>query len=229
VIAAECARQGTALWRVTPAGGDGEVRVCGEGDELSILTPACTYEGLRLAMLGRHQRLNAACAVAAIDALAEQAVAHVPPEAVAAGLASVRVPGRLERVADDPVTVLDGAHNADAARALAAALPELFSGQRPILLLGILGDKDVAAMVAALAPLAAAVVVTEPPWAGRTGKAGEVARAARDYVDEVALDEDVARALALAQRRARELGAPLVVAGSLILVGEVRRLLMGVS
>jgi folylpolyglutamate synthase/dihydropteroate synthase len=45
----------------------------------------------------------------------------------------------------------------------------------------------------------------------------------------VALDEDVAQALALAQRRARELGAPLVVAGSLILVGEVRRLLMGVS
>jgi folylpolyglutamate synthase/dihydropteroate synthase len=84
-------------------------------------------------------------------------------------------------------------------------------------------------MVAALAPLAAAVVVTEPPWAGRTGKASEVVRAARDHVDEVALDEDVARALALAQRRACELGAPLVVAGSLILVGEVRRLLARTS
>jgi len=229
VIAAECARQGTALWRVTAATGDGEVRVGAAGDDLSISTPTHTYKGLRLAMLGRHQRLNAACAVAAIDALAEQAVAYVPPEAVAAGLAHVRVPGRLERVADSPVTVLDGAHNTDAARALAAALPEIFPGQRPVLLLGILGDKDVAAMVAALAPLAGAVIVTEPPWAGRTGEAAEVAHAARDYVDEVALDEEVARALALAQGRARALGTPLVVAGSLILVGEVRRLLAGTS
>jgi dihydrofolate synthase/folylpolyglutamate synthase len=96
-----------------------------------------------------------------------------------------------------------------------------------VLLLGILADKDVAAMVAALAPLARAVVVTEPPWEGRMGQAHAVAHAAERYLPDVIVVSEVGAAFAAAQQRARELGGPLVVTGSLILVGAVRALVHG--
>jgi dihydrofolate synthase/folylpolyglutamate synthase len=221
VIAAECTRQGATLWRVTP-GGDGEVRFTGDEAGLCIATPTHTHGGLRLGLRGRHQHANAACAVAAVDALEALGIVRVAGDAVSRGLAAAYVPGRLEQAADDPVTLLDGAHNPDAARALAATLRALFPGQPLVLLLGILADKDVAAMVAALAPLARAVVVTEPPWEGRMGQAHAVAHAAERYLPDVIVVSEVGAAFAAAQQRARELGGPLVVTGSLILVGAVR-------
>ena len=220
-IATECARQGATLWRATP-GGDGEVRFAGDEAGLCIATPARTHSRLRLGLRGRHQHANAACAVAAVDALQALGIVRVAGDAVSRGLAAAYVPGRLEQVADDPVTLLDGAHNPDAARALAATLCELFPGQPLVLLLGILADKDIAAMVEALAPLARAVVVTEPPWEGRMGQAHAVAHAAERYLPDVILVPAVGAAFTAAQRRARDLGGPLVVAGSLILVGTVR-------
>jgi dihydrofolate synthase/folylpolyglutamate synthase len=98
-----------------------------------------------------------------------------------------------------------------------------------VLLLGILADKDIAAMVEALAPLARAVVVTEPPWEGRMGQAHDVAHAAERYLHDVIVVPDVRAAFNAAHQRARDLGGPLVVAGSLILVGTVRALVHGPS
>jgi len=146
------------------------------------------------------------------------------------GLAETRMPGRLEWIAGDPPALLDGAHTPDAARALAAALREILPQApeaRPVLLLGILGDKDIPAMVGALAPLAGAVVVTEPPWERRAGAAAIVAAEVRRYLPApaVTLVPDPAMALAQAREAARSRGAPLVVTGSLILVGAARSLL----
>ncbi len=63
-------------------------------------------------MGGAHQRLNAACAVGAIDALTSQTGLTVLDEAVVAGLASARIAGRIERIPGRPELLLDGAHNA---------------------------------------------------------------------------------------------------------------------
>ena len=263
VIAKECAAQGAALWTVasetpgtseTPGmsemleslkAGEGDaagslVRYSGNGGQLRIATPTHVYDDLRLSLLGRHQYANAACAVAAIDALSALGIVRVEPTAVRAGLSTARVLGRLEQVADDPPTWLDGAHNPDAARTLAAALRELFPRRRLVLLLGILGDKDLQAMVDALAPLAHDVVVTEPPWAARSGQSSEVARLAAAHVppSRIAVIPDVPTALRHAQhlaRDTRDIGrggdgradATVIVTGSLILVGAVRGLISG--
>ena len=230
VIADECARQHATLWRVTPAEGDGDVRYAATDAGLRVVTPAHTYEDLHLGLLGRHQWANAACAVGAVDALGVRAVARVGEDAVRRGLAETRMPGRLEWIGGDPPALLDGAHTPDAARALAAALREILPQNpetRPVLLLGILGDKDIPAMVGALAPLAGAVVVTEPPWERRAGAAVRVAAEVRRYLPapDVTLVPDPATALAQAQEVARSRGVPLVVTGSLILVGAARSLL----
>ena len=76
------------------------------------------------------------------------------------GLRRVEWPGRLEIVSREPLVVVDGAHNGDSARKLAAALEEEFLYRRLLLVLGTSADKDLEGIVSALAPAASAVVAT---------------------------------------------------------------------
>ena len=123
----------------------------------------------------------------------------------------------------DPPLLLDGAHNPSGARALGAYL----RGRGPfVLLFGVMADKDVRGLARELFPRAAAVVLTRPRGR-RAASPRTIARHAPRLAR--ALHEEVRprRALALARRLAREAGPgiPVVVAGSLYLVGEVKALL----
>ncbi len=100
------------------------------------------------ALAGGMQLGNAATALAMIEA-AEPSVL-VPDEAVREGLTTVRLPGRFQVIAGDPEWILDVAHNADAARALAASLAARPGRGRTVAVCGILGDKDIGAIVRAL-------------------------------------------------------------------------------
>lgn len=104
----------------------------------------------RLAMPGRHQYVNAACAVAALWTLRERL--PVSMNALRAGLAAARQPGRFQVVGRQPLRILDVAHNPHAARALAANLADLPPGGRVIAVCAMLADKDVAAVVQTLRP-----------------------------------------------------------------------------
>ena len=98
---------------------------------------------------GPFQRRNFALAEAAAGEFLGRA-----PEAAAleSALAETRIPGRLDVVAGDPLTVHDGAHNPAGAQALAEALPEVLGGHRPVVLVAsVLDDKDAAGMLGALA------------------------------------------------------------------------------
>jgi dihydrofolate synthase/folylpolyglutamate synthase len=226
VIGAVCERQRATLWRV---GEDAEIRIMPDGSDIdatvSIQTPVRAHHGLRLGLMGAHQLRNAACAVGAIDALTVRTGITVPPTAVARGLEMSRIPGRLELIDGPPQVLLDGAHNAAGAESLAVALQTLFRGRRVILLLGILGDKDLKTITGLLSPLAAAIVVSEPPWKSRAGFAGAVAAEARRYRDRVEELDDPAAAWQRACDQAEQ-GDLIVVAGSLYLVGAVRDLLV---
>jgi dihydrofolate synthase/folylpolyglutamate synthase len=81
-------------------------------------------------------------------------------DATARAAAEVSVPGRLQVVARDPLTILDGAHNPSGMRALVAALPEV-AGERPLTgVIAVLDDKDATGMLAELAPALDRVVFT---------------------------------------------------------------------
>ena len=101
-----------------------------------------------LAMPGRHQYANAACAVAALSTLHTRL--PVSMNALRAGLASARQPGRFQIIGRQPLQVIDVAHNPHAARALAANLADLPPGGRVIAVCAMLADKDVAAVAHAL-------------------------------------------------------------------------------
>ena len=99
----------------------------------------------------------------------------VPEAAVRAGLAVAQWPGRFQVIGAGPRLVLDGAHNAGGARALAASLAAYFPGERPTFVIGIYRDKDVAAILGVLAPLAGRLIVTAAANAAR-GVAGGAGR-----------------------------------------------------
>ncbi|HMG20834.1 MAG TPA: Mur ligase family protein [Kofleriaceae bacterium] len=175
---------------------------------------------------GAHQRRNAAAAIAAVDALG------LP--VVASALAAVRHPGRFE-VIEPPATpagvpriILDGAHNPHGAAALAEALRE--RGERPVLVVAASADKDVAAIARALAPAVRAVVATRyqqdramDPAALAAAFAAALGALGASTASAVASAPDLAAALAIAAAHR----APIVIAGSLFLVGEARALLLG--
>ncbi|HWC32258.1 MAG TPA: Mur ligase family protein [Actinomycetota bacterium] len=127
------------------------------GQRLAIQGLEAEYPDLLLPLHGEHQAENAAAAVAAGESLLGRALDE---GTLRDALADAAAPGRLETVARHPLVVLDGAHNVDAAGALAAAIGEALVWRRLHLVVGILETKDAEGIVAALAPRADAAYAT---------------------------------------------------------------------
>jgi dihydrofolate synthase/folylpolyglutamate synthase len=171
---------------------------------------------------GRHQRRNAAAAIAAVRALGLPVLAGV--------LASVSHPGRFEVIgppwAPSGVArvILDGAHNPHGAAALADALRE--RGERPVLIVSVSADKDTAAIAHALAPVVRGVIATRY----QQDRAMDPAQLAAVFSRVPGAPSEFATAapdLRAALAAAAVAGLPILIAGSLFLVGEARTLLLG--
>jgi dihydrofolate synthase / folylpolyglutamate synthase len=183
-------------------------------DTLDLRTPAGEYRGLR-PLPGEHQRANLLVAVRLLEA-ARAAGVPVDLAAVPAGVAATEWPGRLQHLPGDPPLLLDGAHNAAGARALAAYLR---GRGEVVLLFGAMADKDISEMAETLFPLARAVVLTRVGME-RAADPDELAQRAGPHGTAALRESDIARALARARSLARP-DATVVVAGSLYLVGAV--------
>ncbi|MCS7066501.1 MAG: hypothetical protein NZL85_09580, partial [Fimbriimonadales bacterium] len=113
-------------------------------------------------LMGGYQRHNVACAVGAALCLREQGYA-IPDEAIERGVARAWLPGRMQVVGESPLVVLDGAHNPDAAAALARTLQQVFKYRRLILVFGMLRPHEPRAVLHHLLPLAERVIFTRAP------------------------------------------------------------------
>lgn len=183
------------------------------------------YAGLTISLLGPYQVTNATLALAALECLRASGMV-VSEQAVRAGLDQASWAGRLERVAERPDLYLDGAHNPASARMLAAAIRELKRDyQKLILVIGVLGDKDVRGIIGEIVPLADSVVVTRPEY----GRALDVAVLAAE-IRHLHPTAETAATVGIAIKKAREKAGPddlVLVAGSLYVVGEARAALLG--
>ena len=117
------------------------------------------HDWMELSLLGDHQAANAAVALATVEVLRGQGW-HVGEAAVAAGLAGVRWPARMEVVGRRPLVVLDCAHNVASAEALVETLRSSFPPSRRWLIFAGSGDKDLSGMLRVLAPHFAHVFLT---------------------------------------------------------------------
>lgn len=182
-----------------------------------------TYEDIVLPLHGRYQLVNLANAVAATEALLGR---KLDVESVRDAAAATTMPGRMEPLASSPLVMVDGAHNADGMTMLAESLEEEYPTTRWQLVLGVMGDKNVEAMVETLAPLIDGIVVTAPE-SERAIPPAELGLRVQELVDvPVLVADQVGHALDMARAEAGSDGAVLV-SGSLYLVGEVRQLLAG--
>ena len=116
-------------------------------------------EDLRLPLLGAHQVVNAATAVAVLVQLERDGLA-ISEWALREGLRAVRWPGRLEILSREPLIVVDGAHNGDSARKLIAALRALGDSRRLIIIVGGSPDHLTSDLLGALLPEAARAIAT---------------------------------------------------------------------
>ena len=156
---------------------------------------------------GQFQRWNFAVAAAAAEAFVEE------PVALEQAAAEIRVPGRLETIADSPLTLIDSAHNPDGARALAEAL----EGQRFTGVVAILDDKDAAAMLKELLPLFDHVVFTRSANPRSLSPATLQSLATQLDGPPSEIVPDPKEAL----ERARQLGAAVLATGSIYLIADL--------
>ena len=189
------------------------------------------YRGLKwrlidliVALRGRHQKRNAALALAGLEIATRDF--PVPEAALREGLKTVRWPGRFEIVQDHPAIVLDGAHNGEGVRALIEELENFREQRRVKLLFASMEDKDWRLMLESLSEVVDEIVLTRvnmgrcaDPFYLASQLGGNVAhraignaRSALDYVLDGADSNDV-----------------ILIAGSLYLIGEIRPIVQEIA
>jgi dihydrofolate synthase / folylpolyglutamate synthase len=227
-VGAEVARSGMefgVLAREVAVGGQ-HLRLQGLGGE---------YDDVYLPLFGEHQAANASLALASVEAFFGAGAARkLDIDAVRDAFASVRVPGRLERLRVAPTVVVDAAHNPHGARAAATAVRDEFSFRRLIGVVAILGDKDAEGILSALEPVLDEVVITAvaSPRAMDADELGSLAVGffgADRVVVETRMDAALETAIGLAEEtddaETPVAGAGVLVVGSVVAAGEARTLL----
>jgi dihydrofolate synthase/folylpolyglutamate synthase len=230
-ILQRCRKLGVSLRRAGPRQPyRAELREQGwDGIVVDAVTPRHELNGLRVGLLGAHQADNAAVTLALLDALAERGDRGgrplvIPEEAIRRGLAAARWPGRLEMLDGARIglgrVLLDGAHNPAGAAALTRSLRAL-GIRRPTIVFGAMRGKRVPDVLRALAPLRPRFVFTQVDDPGAHDPTS-LARAWRRITGNTGATAPTPREALL-----RANGDPIVVAGSLYLVGAVRALITG--
>jgi len=216
VIQAVAAERGAML--VQPAARDVYYEMTAGRAKLTIDTERHRYGPMLLALRGEHQVGNAAVAAGVLEALSGQDV-HVPISAVVEGFETVNWPARLQlfQLAGGERVLLDAAHNPEGARSLRSYLAT-WHPEYPVLVVGVMRDKDADAILRELLPVTSAVIATAADTA-RAMPATELAARVRalDRDRAITVSADVRGALdaALAQSRT------VCVAGSIFLAGAV--------
>ncbi|SHO44369.1 dihydrofolate synthase / folylpolyglutamate synthase [Desulfopila aestuarii DSM 18488] len=197
---------------------------------------------LQCSMRGAYQRENASLVIAVLELLKQYGYS-VPENSLREGLASVAWPGRLEYIVLDRDSrqrfataseggdnvvryLLDGAHNPAGVKNLAMTLSEEYDYRKLIMVWGAMIDKDIAAGLNSMLPLVDTFILTRPDGERSAEPEQLLACLPESARDKGVLVRDVAEALREAEKRAAREDM-VVVAGSLYLVGAVRKLLVG--
>ncbi len=189
------------------------------GQEVSIESTSNSYGKVRLPLVGKHQIENCAHVVAIVETIAEIACLDIPPEAVKAGLESVRWPGRFEVISRDPDMVLDVAHNPGAAKVLASTLKEVLKKRPVCLVVGMCNDKDEKGFLAEFTGLAKKCWAV-PLQTERSTDASVIAGAGKALGLDIKVST-VKDALKEAKDWAVSENGVICVAGSFFLISEV--------
>lgn len=177
---------------------------------------------IKLALLGKHQLINAATAVMAIQNLQQRGVL-IQKKHILKGLSKVVWKGRIQVIKNEPLVVLDGAHNIDGISRLKESIKIHFKYNRLILILGILADKEVEKMVKIIAE-DAFKVITVSPHNDRAENAEALCDIVKNYNNKSEAEMDYKRAFEKAASYYRK-GDMILICGSLYMIGDMIRII----
>ncbi len=219
-IAAACRKQGAKLIRV---GRDITYQSLGFDDtqqSLIVNGRLGNYE-FTIPLLGQYQLDNAATAVAALEVLIEKGN-KIPLQSIIQGMKEVSWEGRLQILNRRPLVVVDGAHNQDSAQKLRQALGQYFKFDKAILIIGMSSDKDLAGIVAELAPVFQKVIVTRSTHPRAMATAPIAAEFKRHGIEAQQVD-DISVALPLALSLAAEKDMICVTGSLFVAAGAIEQ------
>lgn len=170
------------------------------------------YSCLQLSLLGAYQVENGMCVVRTLEVLAGLGF-PVGESTLREGLRTTIWPGRFEVISRKPLFVMDGAHNADAAKKLRQTLELGFTNYRIIYIIGVLRDKEHEKILKCLLPLAE-MVYTVTPDSPRALSGEELCREAGKFHGDVSFAGSVRNALELALAKAKEWEGSVEAAGT---------------
>jgi dihydrofolate synthase/folylpolyglutamate synthase len=204
---------------------DRDYRVTRDADgTFAVRTPHSRYEGLKLPLLGEHQRYNAGMAITMSEIAARRLGLAMTQDTVRQALAGLVWPGRVEVWSERPPVVIDAAHNAASARALVEAVRERWPGEKAVVVFAIAQHKDGEGVIEELAKIAREFVVTtiDSPRSTPVEELGAAVKAKTGVPTRVVAERPEAL------RVGRELadGGLLVITGSFYLAGELREILV---
>lgn len=182
-----------------------------------------TYKDIKISMLGEYQIYNAALALVTLLELRDEDLISITDDEIRKGFSKTKWKGRLEVLRRNPTFLIDGGHNLQGVKTLAEGL-KMFKYNRLILGIGILKDKDVEHMVEILAPLADEVIITEVDMP-RKMEAESLEKIVKKQNDSTRVEKDIEKAINKAFELASEEDL-IVFAGSLYLIGDVRKIFM---
>lgn len=189
-------------------------------DRFDYSSGGLTLADLKPGMAGSHQIKNASLAIAAVEDMRVLGYS-INEEAVRAGIACTRFPGRFELLRQSPDVVIDGAHTVEGMRLLKRTVNRMFPGKRPLLLLGMLGDKDFEKLTGIIAPIGREAVCVKPQG-DRALDPERLAKEVRKYgmpaTTAPSVDEGFSRLMDKASPNDL-----ILAAGSLYMIGPVRR------
>ncbi len=179
------------------------------------------YKGLEyhVPLVGRHQVNNALTVIAVCEELRARGF-DVPYEAVRGGIAATRFVGRCEILREEPLCIIDGAHNPDGAASLCCVIDEVMAGRRITAVMGMLEDKDYRDVIAMVARKVSRFIAVTPD-SYRSLAAEKAAAVAAPYCGDVTVIADPSEAVRFALATAQK-DEVVLACGSLYLIGQIK-------
>lgn len=193
------------------------------GEKFSLEMPAGTLEDLHITMMGYHQVKNASLAVMAAVYLKEQGEALLEEIDIREGLSAAKWIGRFEKMSDNPLVIIDGAHNFQGVESLISTLRLHYEDQNIHIIFSCLKDKEAKDMIEKLQEVAASMTFTSFDFPRAYG-AEELYETVQK--GNISFEEDWQLALREGKAKLQTEKDILIVTGSLYFISEVRRFLM---
>ena len=210
-----------------------ELTVAGEPDpgKIKLNLKGSSYGKWHTPLLGIHQINNALTAVTAMQTLREhcpEIAGDITDEVIQKGLDATKWPARLQIVSRKPLTIIDGAHNPDAALRLKESLDILIPGRPRILIMGMLKDKDTDTVADIMCRDAVTVLTVTPPENPRAMRSPDLAKVVSGYNYNVTSLDSVEEAVEIASMLAKQYDNSVIIAfGSLSYMGRMLQIYEG--